>query len=389
MSRDPRISSARAQRVATPTTLPWAVDPSELGNGRGISRIAAEEAEYAICGASPAIPPHIVRRGVDDLVDYGVAIFQIIWTPTKDGTRLNYRLEPWPMQYIWWNSLLRCYQATTAEGLVTVRHGDGHWLVLEAHGIESWLFGVLRSLAMTWADRTYGIRYRSQHAAAHGSPAPIGKLPGRIPINSPQGVAFQALVRQLRDGRGAGVIPEGAEIESYEPKGTSTGAVFRQIVDCSDSDIAIGYLGSDGTQKKGPVYTPPMLEGVRFDLVELDAMTVDACLNSGLLPIWAAANFGDAAVAPMFRRVLPDPEADERVTSNSRRHDALTRAIAEYRTAGFMIDQPFVDRLARDYDVDAPTLSPTPPAAQPAVPLPESQQKQQKVAALTRVPRAS
>lgn len=364
ITRDPRILSAREQRVSTPTTLPWRVIAAdEYRNGTGAARVAKEAAEEIVGPRSRFVTPETRRRIITDCVDFGFAIAQVVWKSRADGMRVDFRLERWPMAYLTWNAYLGAYQAITAEGLVTIRHGDGHWVVFEPHGFHSWMWGCVRAMGIVWADRTYGIRYRSQHAAVRGSPAPLGKLPPRIPIDSAQGKAFQRLVMSLRDGRPAGVMPEGADIFLLEAKDTAGGEVFKQIVDCADSDVAICYLGQDGTQKKGPIYTPPMLEGVRFDLVELDAGAFDSALNTGVLPIWSVLNFGTVDVCPAFECVLPDPEQDERDEGEAKRHDAVFRILAEARSAGADVDQDMANDLCDRFRVRRFKLAPKPAAA--------------------------
>ncbi len=213
---------------------------------------------------------------------YGVAILQNHWAAARAMGRVgtSTRIERWPMQYAWWFATLGTFQVTAAEGLVTVRHGDGKWIVLTPYGLRSWMNGAVRCPldsrgAGTKVRTYYAIRFRAQYAAVHGSPAPIGTLPSNIQLKSAQGQQFLRLIKMLRDGRAAGVKPLGSTIEYLEAQATAGGAVFRQIVDCSDADIAYALHAARRDARKMRSTKPPTLQGVRYDLrSSFDARTL-------------------------------------------------------------------------------------------------------------------
>ncbi|HEV8462065.1 MAG TPA: DUF935 family protein [Gaiellaceae bacterium] len=385
ITTDPRVTGSLSQRVAAASTLPWKVCPSDYQNGRGMVETARGEIEEWIADRSTIFPPSEARGVIEDLAMYGVAILQNHWSPRADGSRWDItKIERWPMQYAWWHATLGTYQVTAAEGLVTVRHGDGKWIVLTPYGLRSWMNGAVRCLSIPWADRTYAIRFRAQYAAVHGSPAPIGTLPSNIQLKSAQGQQFLRLIKMLRDGRAAGVKPLGSTIEYLEAQATAGGAVFRQIVDCSDADIAYALHGLDGTQENA-VYKPPTLQGVRYDLVELDARTLDVALTQGAAMPWTVINFGDPRVCPRFERTIPDLEKEQRDKANAAQVDAFTRGLAELETAGIQVTQDVIDAMQALYlgGMALPQLikSPKPVAVQPPAAIPESSQKKERVAA--------
>ena len=72
--------------------------------------------------------------------------------------------------------------------------------------------------------------------------------------------------------------------------------------------------------------------------------------------MWAALNFGDSALAPTRRYMLPDVDADADRASTKARTDACFSHIKDAKDLGFVIDQAFVEKVAKLYDIDAPSL---------------------------------
>jgi uncharacterized protein DUF935 len=347
VTTDPRVKSALSQRVDTPTGLPIRAIAAGPRAGTGASRVARDECEAMFTPRSYTAPPTIRRAILRDMVMVGVAIAQNVWTPRGDGERWDVRLEPWPLEHAVWNASINRYQVITTEGLLTIEHGHGKWCIFEPNGPRSWLLGAIRDLSMPWADRTYGIRYRSQHAAAHGSPVPVGELPQGIPIESAPGRLFQRLVSALLTMRIGGVRPFGSKIEYLEPK-TQAWQVFDSIVRNSNEDISLSLLGQDGTVTKGGVYTAPAFDGIRFDLAELDTQTFEVGAQTGLVAPWAGVNFG-VEYAPTISTVLPDPEEDERREAFGETVEAFGRGLVALRMAGLEVTDELVTALAREY----------------------------------------
>lgn len=373
VTTDPRVASALSQRVDTPTGLPIKARPCKLRNGAGVGETARAECEDMFSIRSYSCPPTTRRALLRDQVMAGVAIGQNVWTPRADGERWDVRLERWPLEYAQWNSTLNRYQVFTREGLLTIEHGHGKWVIFEPHGPQSWLHGAIRALSMPWIDRTYGIRYRSQHAAAHGSPVPVGVMPQGVPINGPEGKLFHRFITSLLSIRIGAVRPFGSAIEYLEPK-TQAWQVFDSIVKNSNEDIALALLGQDGTVTKAGVYTAPAFDGIRFDLAELDTQTFEVGAQTGMIRPWCAVNFG-TEYEPTIETVLPDPEEDARRAEVAKLYPAFGQALGFLRdNGGIEITDELVSALAKEYGVPPEVaavlkLAPKPdPVAAPALP---------------------
>lgn len=378
---DPRVLASLGQRVSTPVNLTHEVKTAELPRGAKGKASLADEARDEVAAMfgrfAKTCPPHVQKEIVACFVMCGVAIAQNVWTPKPDGSRWDVEVRPWPIEYVVWNNGLRKYQILHSRGLETIEHGDGKWIIFAPWGYRSWMRGALRALSMPWADRQYGVRYRSQHAAIHGTPMPIGTLPANLPIDGLEGKKFQTLIRGIRAGRTAGVKPYGSVIEMLEAK-TVAFQIFNDIVKNGNEDIAIALLGQDGTIAKGSVYTPPMLEGVRFDLVEDDAVGFDAPISSGMILPWTLVNHGDADVMPHAQHQVPNPEEDQRLDAQRAKWEAFAEVWTELVDGGFERTQDAADALAADFNLTAPMLAeeppplplPTPPGALPPPPPP-------------------
>jgi hypothetical protein len=368
---DPRIESGLMQRCATPIGLTVDVTASEARGGRGVSALAKNEVTDWFDRGSRVAGHTVRRRILEDLVMAGVAIAQVHWRFDEEGGWWRvWSVEPWPLEFAFFNPSLGAIQLITTDGLLTPRHGDGKWLVIERFGMKSWMHGAVRALSTPWADRAFGIRYRAGHAQRHGSPAPVGELPEGIPIDSADGKAFQKFVKALWQGRPWAVKPLGAKVELLEAR-TTAWQVFNDIVKTSDSDIAITLLGQDGTQAKGGVYTSPQFKGVRFDLVQDDAQTLDGAFETGLALPYASINYG-AEFVPHIESAVPDPEEDARKASAARDVEAFARGVISLRAAGFTLTPDYVEDMATTrYRVTAPkldaNLGPIAPTLPPAL----------------------
>lgn len=350
VTTDPRVQTGLKQRLAV--GLPLKVTASSWQGGRGTGEVARSECEDMFSARSVCCPPHVRRSIRREMALPGIAICQVIWAPRDDGSRWDARVEPWPLEHVTWNSSVNRYQVNTTEGPQIIEHGHGKWIIFEPHGPgpQSWHMGALRAIVMAWADRTYAIRYRAQHAAAHGSPVPVGVMPEGMPTEGKEGKAYQRFIQRLLTMRVGGLRPFGSELKYLEPA-TSAWQVFDSIEDCSGEDILLPLIGQDGTAKKGTVYTAPMFEGVRFDLVELDHVTFETQVQTGLVNIWAAINFG-SEWTPTAAHEIPDPEADAKAASAAKRHADFNDAFGRYKANRFDVRaKDFASKLATDCGV--------------------------------------
>lgn len=378
---DPRIVAGLLQRLGPSLGIPREVKGGKRWNGKGLTETVRAEAEALFAPESTACPPGTLAAGFLSTAMMGPAILQNVWTPRDDATRIDVEARPWPMQLARWNEARRRYQLFTTDGELTIEPNDGKWIVIEPYGPRSYLFGALRALALVWADRSYAIRDRSNHSAAHGSMSIVGTLPQSVATDSAEGKAFRVVLQMLQRARSGLVKAFGSAIETLEPK-TLAWQIFGQIVDSSNRDIMLALNGIDGTAVYKPI---SQIDGVRYDLVRLELGAATVSYNEGLVKPWTLYNFGDADLVPRLGWLVPDPREQERLDALGRRHQAFSMALTGYRKAGVLVDQPFVDRLAASFGVDAPKLDAkaaavlSPAAASPDPPPPTEAQDNAQV----------
>jgi len=358
MLTDPRILAGLLQRLGPLLGIPREVKGGPRWNGKGLTETVRAEAEQLFAPEAAACPPGTLAAGFVSTAMMGVTILQNVWRPREDASRMDVETRPWPMQLCRWNEALHRYQVDTTEGLWTVEPNDGKWIVIEPIGPRSFLFGALRALALTWADRAYAIRDRSNHSAAHGTVGIVGTPPEGVATDGPDGQKFKAAIMMLHRARGGLVKPFGSTVDTFEPKSLAW-QIFGQIVNSTNADIMLALNGLDGSTVYKPI---SQIDGVRYDLVRLELGAATVQYNAGLLLPWTLYNFGDAALVPKLGWLVPDPREQERLDALGRRHLAFTTALEGYRDAGVLIDQGFVDLLAQRFGVDKVKLAPTPPA---------------------------
>lgn len=331
---------------------------------RGVNRRIVAEAEETFGPRGESLPTGTVADVFEWLVQLGVFVGQNRWTTRDDGGRLDVRLEPWPMRAVWYDWTTGELKTHTTEGIKTITHGDGRWVVAYLHGAQPWHWGAVKAIGVHWATRAFHVRDRSLNSETHGEGKYIGKLPEGVGLDTKTGLEFAEMVQGLRERRSGGVHPHGAEVDMLEAM-SQMWQVFREAITSLDSDIARAYLGQDGsiTQEGGNYIKAAQLAGVRQDIVEGDIVAVSAALKTGLLRPWSIVNFGRDVELEMTW-ALPDPDEDARRESYGKRTDAFNKAIGEYRKNGFVVDDALVRRVAGELGIDPPSLSPEGPPQQ-------------------------
>ncbi len=324
----------------------------------------ADEATETFRRDGPALPSGTIADGHERVAMNGMWIGQNVWAAREDGSRIDVRLETWPLGQAHYESHTGKLIAMTTDGPEVVTHGDGKWVVAALHGDTPWQWGAVKSLATTFADRQFGLRDRSQHSEAHGLGHFIGELPENMPMDHPDAVLFGAFLEQLWTSRSGGTVPYGSKVQLLEAMAGGW-QIFRELIKDETADALRVLLGQDGTvtNEGGNYIKAAQLFGVRQDLIEGDLGCFAAAITSGTMAPWALVNAGeDLGLSTEW--LFPDPDEDLRRKALSERTDAFNRAVSEYRANGFVVDQPFVDRLAESYGVEAPELAPEPKSQQ-------------------------
>jgi len=305
----------------------------------------------------------------EGIVQLGVQVSQNRCTVSSDGSRIDFRLEPWPMRSVWFDWATCELKTLTTKGIKVIRHGDGKWVVSHLHAAMPWEWGTVKAIAEDWARRVLHKRDRSLNSETHGEGKYIGELPESVKLESATGQKFVEMVMGLRERRSGGVHPHGASVKMLEAI-SQMWQIWKEAIGSLDKDIARAYLGQDGTMvnEGGNYIKAAELAGVRYDLVEGDIKGVAAGINTGVLRPWSIVNLGrDAEIKTGW--ALPDPDEQAKREAYGKRVDAFNKAIGEMRANGFVIDQPLVERVAREFGIEAPKLDPKgPPARAPSSP---------------------
>lgn len=323
------------------------------------ARVTAE-AKRTFDPEREAVSAGVVADQLERVVQHGLSVGQLVWTPRQDGSRVDVQLVTWPMssvRYDWYENQLT---AQTTAGTEPIRHGDGKWVVAHQHAAKPWEWGTIKAVCLDWPARAYHKRDRTLNSETHGEGKFIGTLDEKTTLNSKDGKAFAEFVESLRKRRSGGIKAFGTTIELLEAM-SQMWQIFREAIASLDKDIARAYLGQDGSlvNEGGNYIKAAELAGVRYDLVEGDLSAISGALKTGVLRPWSLVNFGRDLDLTM-KWALPDPDEHARREDYGKRTDAFNKAIKEYRDNQFVVDQDFVNRVAEQYGIDPPTLAPTP-----------------------------
>jgi hypothetical protein len=351
---DADVFGALGQRLGPLVGAPREVIAGD-GKGRGIFGRAKEEAERLVATDSAAMLPGTLESMFRHTAFMGFSVAQIReWIPREDGSFVDPVVEPWPLGATWKDLQTgKLWAFTKNAGTVEIVHGDGRWIVFEPHGPDSFKMGAIRPLALLWVDRQFAMRDRSNRSAADAAPTPTAIMPEGIQPRSDQGRELLTTLRMLQNPKAGGAFPFGTTLGVFEGK-LDVSQIFENIINSGARQVAKALVGQDATADKGTVYTAPVFEGVRWDILTAETREAAAKLESGLLRPWSLINFGRVDVRPSLRWCLPDPRTDERRDAKGKAHEAFGRAIAWYDFNGFELDDDRMKDLAKDFGLEAP-----------------------------------
>jgi hypothetical protein len=318
------------------------------------------------------------------LANHGVAFGVNTVTPREDGSRVDFELHSWPIEFVRWDPVKRAYWTQTdmmsghfedrLSALEYICHGDGRWVVFQEHEHEPWKHGAILAIALLWADHAFGVRDRAKASTAHGNAKVVGTMPDGVPLEDADGhltreaEAFLELLRAVASvDTPVGIKPAGAVLD-YIVNNSTAWQIFKEIVDSGERAADRVYLGHDVSAPAAGGDAVAYLFGVRNDIVEGSLRAIERGLRTGVMEPWAAVNFGDSSLAPDRIYLMPDADEDARRKSLADRTKAFYEALWSAGQNKFIVDQEYVTALAADYGVIAPKLtasSPTVPAVVP------------------------
>lgn len=354
---DDGLYTALRNRLAPTRGLPIELTPPNASARAARVHIEAD-AQFGMKGI--AIKADTVFNLHEDLANHGVAFGLVTMTPRADGSRVDTSLSYWPIQFVRWDALERTFKTRVEDDFEeeVITHGDGRWVVIRQAEVDPWLWGAVIATGLVFEDRQFGLKDRSGGSRSLGGAKMVGELPPDVPIDSADGRAFLMFLATMHEALPYGLRPAGAKTELLVNTSTNW-QIFDAIIKGRLGDGARVYNGHDGatTAVGGNYIKDGLLFGNTVNIVESDLFALETALFEGVIVPWTAINFGDSTLAPWRHWVMPDADADARFDSVAKRRKAMREDVKEAREAGLLVDQEYVDALAKAFELDAPRVA--------------------------------
>ncbi len=390
MRTDDAIATAWENRLAPQRCIKVKLIPAGGARGKPI----AAEAEALFGQKGVGIHPDSIADVHGCLVDHGIAFGYNVATPREDGTRVDFEMRYWPIEYVRWDSFLKLFIAridpetappgeATADGVIAlgsfevpIIHGDGRWIIFKKHEIDPFTKeAAILPACLVWARHAFALRDWAKGSVAHGSAKVIGKLADGVALQgdgpnglSAEAAAFQTFLRDLVSGdTPAGIAPAGSETD-FITNNSMAWQVWNELVQNAEKAAARIYLGTDGTlgtQGGAPGVDIESLFGVASTKIEGDLRCIERGLLTGVIEPWCALNFGDSSLAPSREYQVPDGDEAAAHEDLAKRTAAFGVALKALVDARIAITQDYVNGLAADFKVRAPVLVVAPAVTTP------------------------
>ncbi len=375
MRTDDALYVARSNRLAPQRSI-----EVEMAPGKGArAESVAGEADALFGAEGVGLLPETIADIHGCLVDHGIAFALNVATPREDGSRVDIHVRAWPISFVRWDPHECVFKTQVDEGAEEpIVHGDGRWTIFCKHEIEPFKHGALLPASLVWARHAFAIRDWAKGSVAHGNAKVMAELPAGVPLQkseadgggtSDEAAAFIETLQAVFSADGAvGIRPSGSKTD-YLVNSSTAWQVFSELVTNAEKAAARIYLGTDGmlgSQGGAPGVDIQALFGVAATIVEGDLECLERGFKSGILDPWTAINFGDSTLAPTRKYLLPDPDEHSRRLETAERTEKYFAAVKAAKDAGFAPTQEYLNELAKEYGVKAPTAATAP--ATPATP---------------------
>jgi hypothetical protein len=392
MRTDPALFTAYHTRLAPQQALD--VEMKASGETAASKMVTAEsEGLFGIDGVG--VTKATLSNVNGDLANHGVAIGCNVPTHRPDGSRVDLRMNYWPLQWVRWDEATQQLwtQVDTLPGQeplppseqqyhmseMPIVHGDGRWTVFAKFECEPWRQdAAILPGCLVWARHAHALRDWSKGSTTHANAKIVGAMPEGVALSDEEGnmtneaAAFLTLLQAIASLESpVGIKPFGADLD-YIVNNSTAWQVYKELVDNGARAAARIYLGTDGilgTQGGAPGIDISQLFGVATTRIQGDLEAIETGLLQGLIEPWAAMNFGSSALAPKRLYLIPDVDADGEVKARGAKRQAFYADIKEQRDNGFQVTQQSVNKTAKEYKVDAPKLPPETGAKAPSITL--------------------
>ena len=369
MRTDDALYTAYHNRIAPQSAIEAILVPANGARGERVKCRAA----------GSVIIPRATLAGINGtLANHGVAFGYNQQEVNDEGTRVDFKLTEWPIEFIRWDRARECFRARVRDfgPEENVVHGDGRWTVFRKFDVDPWTQeACLLPAAILWFAHMSGIRDWALASTSHGQAKILATLPAGVThqradgSQTPQARELLGMLQDLVSGEsGAAVAPNGTVTE-FLANGSTAWQVFKELIENREKAAARIYQGTDatlGAQGGAPGVDIAALFGVATTKIQGDFRAIQDGLRTGVFEPWTAVNYGDSSYAPSLVYLLPDVDGNENVAQIDIRRAAFAARLKELRESGMIVDQDVVTALALEYKIKPPTLA---PIASVAVPL--------------------
>jgi hypothetical protein len=355
MRTESALFTAYLNRLAPQSVIQTALVPCPGVRGEAVAAKARN---------SVIVPGTVLTGIVGTLVNHGVAIGYVRHTPNDEGTRVDMRLEEWPLEYVRYDPFHELLMTSVQEGYQTVPivHGDGHWIIFRKFGILPWTQdAAILPAGFVWAAASGGVSDWAASSMAHGLAKIVGELPEGVPLQGEGGAltaeadAFLRMLQDLASGDAAAGIRVAGSKTEFLANGSTAWQVFSELVNNREKAAARIYQGTDATLGSvggAPGVDITALFGVAATKVLGDFAAIEQGLNTGLYEPWTAINEGDSRYAPRHKYLVPDPDADAKSAEQAARRERLFAIVDRMKTLQMVVDQAVIARLCKDLMID-------------------------------------
>jgi hypothetical protein len=361
MRTDDALYTAYLNRIGPQNAVATKLVAADGARGESACRKAAGS-----CHVSRAILTGIAGT----LANHGIAIGHIIRETNDEGTRVDLRLTEWPLEFVKWNTTTEQLETTTRDGgaYVPIVHGDGEWVVFRKFEILPWTQeAALLPASMIWGAHAYALADWAGASKAHGLAKIVGELPEGVSLQekiadgsvtlTAEASAFLDMIQDVVSGEAqAAVRPAGSKLDILSNSSTMW-QVFSELILDRKKAAAFVYLGTDaslGAAGGAPGVDIATLFAVASTKLQGDFEAIEQALNTGFYQVWTAINCGDSRYSPSLEYQIPDPDAAAKTKERNDNYTYFWAAIKEARAAKMVVDQKYVDKLAKQFRIDDP-----------------------------------
>lgn len=355
------LFTAYTTRVSTQNAikLPWIAADTDTG------RVARERAERSVC-----IPQHVRQSILGTLCNHGVAVGYVVHSTYDDpehGPSLAYSLSEWPLEHVRYNPNNCTLETRTREqALVTITHGDGHWVVFRKFGVAPWTQDAcVLPGALVWAAHAFGASDWAAASGSHGQPKLIGTLAEGVKLQRDDdsgelSAVAQGLLNTLRDVAAGdsitGILPHGATAELLF-NGSTAWQVFERLILNREKAAMRIYLGTDavlGSQGGAPGVDIAALFNVASTRIQGDLEALERGYREGVILPWCAAHAIAVEDAPRLVYAMPDTDGEKRSEQEASALERLAACVDAMKRTGLQVTQEVIDALVSTLSISVP-----------------------------------